>query len=218
MADANRGVAGAGRPIPGKMTSQNVLSKRELRRQLGARLRDATAAWREEASARARDLLARQPVWREARTVLFYAPLPQEIDLLPLLRRGLAEGKTIGLPRFAPETGVYGAARITDFARDCAAGKFGVFEPSAYCAPLAPNVLDLALVPGLGFDAAGHRLGRGGGFFDRLLAQVAGVRCGVAFDEQLRPFIPAEEHDILLNCILTPTQWLETSGRPPIRL
>ena len=80
------------------------------------------------------------------------------------------------------------------------------------------NSLDLVLVPGLGFDAAGHRLGRGRGFYDRLLVQIAGTKCGVAFDEQMRPSIPAEQHDILLNCILTPTQWLEISGRPPLNL
>ncbi|MGD1084475.1 MAG: 5-formyltetrahydrofolate cyclo-ligase [Verrucomicrobiota bacterium] len=197
------------------MTSDNAPLKRELRSQLRAWLRDVSPARRAEMSARARDLLAGQRVWREAGRVLFYAPLPDEIDLLPLLGRALAEGKTIGLPRFERETGVYGAARITDFARDCAAGKFGALEPSAHCAPIPPNLLDLALVPGLGFDAGGHRLGRGGGFYDRLLAGVAGTRCGVAFDEQIRPRIPAEAHDIILNCILTPTQWLETSGRPP---
>jgi ribonuclease Y len=54
----------------------------------------------------------------------------------------------------------------------------------------------LALVPGVGFDAAGHRLGRGRGYYDRILAGVAGTRCGVAFDEQLAGPIPAEPHDI----------------------
>ena len=197
------------------MSSNHALLKPELRDQLRARLKNLGAAQREEMSARARDLLARQRVWQEAERVLFYAPLPDEIDLVPLLWRALSEGKTIGLPRFERETGVYGAARITDFARDCSAGKFGVLEPSAQCPPIPPNVLDLVLVPGLGFDACGHRLGRGGGFYDRLLARVGGTRCGVAFDEQIRPRIPAQAHDIILNCILTPTQWLETTGRPP---
>jgi 5-formyltetrahydrofolate cyclo-ligase len=200
------------------MTSEIAFKKSALRHELRTLLKTMTAARRAEASAQARDLLARQPVWREARTVLFYAATADEIDLRPLLERALAEGKTVGLPRFAPGTGVYGAARIADFARDCAPGKFGIFEPLGHCVALVPNVLDLALAPGLGFDAAGHRLGRGGGFYDRLLGQVAGTRCGVAFDEQMRPLIPTEQHDILLNCILTPTQWLEISGRPPIHL
>lgn len=222
MARANRGRAPAPRPTAGKviqfprMTSKNPPTKSALRRLLRARLKDIHPAQREAASAQARALMMRQPVWQKARSVLFYSPLPDELDLLPLLQQALVEGKTIGLPRFAPESGGYGAARIGDFARDCVPGKFGVLEPSPHCEALPLNVLDLALVPGLGFDASGHRLGRGAGFFDRLLAQVAGTKCGVAFDEQLDQLIPAEEHDILLNCILTPTQWLEAPGRPPV--
>ena len=142
--------------------------------------------------------------------------MPDEIDLLPLLERALAEGKTVALPRFVPETGVYAAGRITDLARDCAPGKLGILEPAARCTPFALKLLDLALVPGVGFDAAGHRLGRGAGYFDRILAQVAGTKCGVAFDQQMVQQIPAEPHDISLNCILTPTQWLEISGSAPL--
>jgi 5-formyltetrahydrofolate cyclo-ligase len=200
------------------MTSTIPLQKRALRLELRDQIGRVSVARREEVSAQARDLLERQPVWQNARTILFYSPLSDEIDLRPLLERALAEGKTVGLPRFAAEAGVYAAARVADLARDCAAGKFGVLEPLPHCAPLPLNVLDLALVPGLGFDAAGHRLGRGAGFYDRLLSQIAGTRCGVAFDEQMRPLIPTEEHDIVLNCILTPTQWLEISGRPTIPL
>ena len=198
------------------MTSPSALLKRELRGRLRARLQEISPAQREEFSAQARASLARRRVWREAGAVLFYAPLPDEIDLLPLLERALAEGKTVALPRFVPETGVYAAGRITDLARDCAPGKLGILEPAARCTPFALNLLDLALVPGVGFDAAGHRLGRGAGYFDRILAQVAGTKCGVAFDQQMVQQIPAEPHDISLNCILTPTQWLEISGSAPL--
>jgi 5-formyltetrahydrofolate cyclo-ligase len=190
--------------------------KEELRARLRARVRDIPAARREQDSAQARALLARQQVWREAGAVLFYAPLPYEIDLLPLLEQALAEGRTVALPRFIPETGLYAACQIEHFSRDCAPGKFGIAEPAARCPVFPLNRLDLALVPGVGFDAAGHRLGRGRGHYDRLLAGAAGIRCGVAFDEQMAGQIPAEPHDITLNCILTPTRWVEIPGPRPI--
>ena len=191
------------------------LAKNDLRKRLRKRLRGMTKAWRAEASAQLCALVARQQVWREAKAVLFYAALPDEIDLRPLLEAALAEGRTAALPRFSAETGAYEACQIEDFSRDCAPGKFGVQEPSARCRRIALNLLDLALVPGVGFDAAGHRLGRGRGYYDRLLARVAGTRCGVAFDEQMTTEIPAGPHDITLNCIITPTRWVEIPERRP---
>jgi 5-formyltetrahydrofolate cyclo-ligase len=74
-------------------------------------------------------------------------------------------------------------------------------------APL--NRLDFILVPGVAFDLHGRRLGRGRGFYDQLLANVRGRTCGVAFDEQIVRDVPIEPHDVSLNCILTPTRWVE---------
>jgi len=192
------------------------IAKNDLRKRLRKRLRGMPETWRADCSAKVCALLARQQVWREAKAVLFYAALPDEIDLTALMEAALAEGRTVALPRFSAETGAYAACQIEDFSRDCAPGKFGVQEPAARCPIIALNRLDLALVPGVGFDAAGHRLGRGRGYYDRLLAGVTGTRCGVAFDEQMTPEIPAEPHDITLNCIITPTRWVEIPERPPI--
>ena len=70
------------------------------------------------------------------------------------------------------------------------------------------NRLDLALVPGLGFDARGHRLGRGKGHYDRLLAGFGGRKIGVAFDFQIMAEVPCEAHDIVLDDIVTPARWI----------
>jgi 5-formyltetrahydrofolate cyclo-ligase len=58
------------------------------------------------------------------------------------------------------------------------------------------------------FDLHGHRLGRGKGYYDRLLTAVRGTACGVAFDQQLVPEIPIGPHDVRMNCLLTPTRWI----------
>jgi 5-formyltetrahydrofolate cyclo-ligase len=67
----------------------------------------------------------------------------------------------------------------------------------------------LILVPGVAFDLRGGRLGRGRGYYDRLLSGLQGYRCGVAFDEQIVDRVPLEPHDASLNCILTPSRWVE---------
>ncbi|MEO7298989.1 MAG: 5-formyltetrahydrofolate cyclo-ligase, partial [Verrucomicrobiota bacterium] len=63
------------------------------------------------------------------------------------------------------------------------------------------------------FDLTGRRLGRGKGFYDRLLAEIPGTKCGVCFDEQIVEEIPTESHDVRMDYVLTPTRWLATAGR-----
>jgi 5-formyltetrahydrofolate cyclo-ligase len=161
------------------------------------------------ASARAQALLEQQAAWRNAQSVLFYAPLPEELDVWPLAESALSAGKTVALPRFVPRKKIYAAGAIRSAASDLAIGQFGIQEPADHCSELPLNRLDLVLVPGVAFDLHGRRLGRGKGFYDQLLAAVRGTTCGVAFDEQIVSEIPVEPHDIHLNCILTPTRWIE---------
>jgi 5-formyltetrahydrofolate cyclo-ligase len=193
------------------MNSEPALEKRELRQKLRAFLKTLPDTEGRAASLRACALLRQQSVWKSACAVLFYAPLAGEIDLFPMLEEGLRAGKAIALPRFIRETGAYDAFQIRDAAGDCAPGKFGISEPTAQCAPFPLKRLDLVLAPGVGFDVTGLRLGRGQGFYDRLLARIHGIKCGVAFDQQIVELIPGEKHDVRMNCILTPTHWLKIS-------
>jgi len=187
-------------------------AKQQLRQKIRLALNTISPDERTTLSAQARSLLQLQPQWRDARSVLFYAPLPQELDVWPLLEDALAAGKTVSLPRFDAKANRYAACRIEDTAKDLVSGQFGIREPHSHCALLAGNRLDLVLVPGVAFDLHGRRLGRGKGFYDQLLAIVCGLTCGVAFDEQIVGDIPVEPHDIHLNCILTPTRWVECVG------
>jgi 5-formyltetrahydrofolate cyclo-ligase len=182
--------------------------KPALRRQVRERLKAMTQAQRAVLSERARARLQMQPVWQRARSVLFFAPLAEELDLWPLLAEALAGGKTVGLPRFSPEERRYIACRVRDVDQDIVTGRYGIREPGTTC-PALPLKLDLLLVPGVAFDLHGRRLGRGQGFYDQLLAEMSGMTCGVAFDEQIVGTVPVEPHDVHLNCILTPTRWVE---------
>jgi len=194
------------------MNSEPALQKRELRQKLRALLKTRSNAEGRAASLRACDLLRQQSVWTSARAVLFYAPTAGEIDLSPMLDEGLRAGKTIALPKFIEEKETYDAFQIRDVASDCAPGKFGISEPTGQCARFPLKRLDLVLAPGVGFDVTGLRLGRGQGFYDRLLALIGGIKCGVAFDQQIVEQIAGEKHDVRMNFILTPTRWLEISG------
>ena len=194
------------------MSADAISSKAGLRSQLRAILKSQTEAAIKSASVEAAQRLQNQPVWKKAKSVLFYSPIVGEIDLLPLIESALKSGKTVALPRYVEQRATYEVVRVNDIERDCIPGKFGISEPGPHCEAWMLNALDLALVPGLGFDLAGRRLGRGKGFYDRLLSKVAGAKCGVALDQQILTEIPAEDHDIRMDFILTPTRWWEVSG------
>jgi 5-formyltetrahydrofolate cyclo-ligase len=158
-------------------------------------------------SAQARIRLEQQSAWKAARTILFYAPLPDELDIWPCLATALLAGKQAYLPRLDPLKKAYFAHCVTDPEKDVAIAPFGIREPGGHCPELPLNQLDFVLVPGVAFDPHGHRLGRGRGYYDRILAAVRGQTCGVAFDEQIVDEIPVEPHDVTVNCILTPSRW-----------
>jgi len=203
MARANRS--------PAQMSLDSTSEKAEWRLRLRTALKAISPVEREEASARARDLLRQQPAWQRAHAVLFYAATPGELDLFPLLAEALVTGKVVALPQFVGETETYQAVEVSDYQRDCGPGKFGILEPGPHGRPMSLKRLDLVLAPGLGFDLSGRRLGRGQGFYDRLLAEIGGAKCGVAFDQQVVGHLPAQRHDVSMNFILTPTRWLEVS-------
>jgi 5-formyltetrahydrofolate cyclo-ligase len=187
--------------------------KQVLRRELNARLRTGPP---EERSAEAKRVMARlvaRPEWLGADRVMLFAPTAEEMDLWPLAVRALREGRRLALPRFDPRARTYHAATVTDLERDVVGGSFGIREPGPSCPSCPLNELDFVLVPGLGFDACGRRLGRGKGYYDRLLAMVRGTACGVAMDWQVLPEVPAEPHDRSVDCILTPSRWLVVPRR-----
>ena len=190
---------------------QNTIpaAKRALRNRVCAALKQMEPRERAAASARARALLTGQDVWKTAQWVLFFAPLPEEVDVWPFLAAALAAGKRVALPRFVAETGTYEACPIQNPESDLQAGHFGIREPGRHCARLASGRLDLILVPGVAFDLRGGRLGRGKGYYDQLLSGLRGTTCGVAFDQQIVDEIPVAPHDVRLDCILTPTRWVD---------
>jgi 5-formyltetrahydrofolate cyclo-ligase len=185
-------------------------AKALLREQVRARVKSLSPAAHSSRSAELCARLRAQRAWQASKTVLLFAPLPDEPDVWPLLNEVLAANKIVALPSFVSSTSSYIARRVVDPARDLIVGQFGIREVAELSPEMALNQLDLVLVPGIAFDPHGRRLGRGKGFYDRLLADVHGTKCGVAFDEQLVDAVPVGPLDIPLNCILTPTRWIET--------
>jgi 5-formyltetrahydrofolate cyclo-ligase len=185
--------------------------KQILRKQIRGDLIAIPPEERVAASVRARALLSEQAVWKTAQWVLFFAPLPMELDIWPLLEDALGASKKVALPRFAVGNNAYEPCQILDPSLDLQSGQFGIREPCPHCSPVPSTCLDLILVPGVAFDLRGRRLGRGKGYYDQMLRGLRGTTCGVAFDQQIVGEIPEEPHDVRLEFVLTPTHWIEVT-------
>jgi 5-formyltetrahydrofolate cyclo-ligase len=173
----------------------------------------------ERRAAGSRRICHRAEAWiREqgARTVSAFWPLAEEPDLRPLVRALHGAAIRVVLPvvlsarNEAPRLG----HRAFSGEAALAPGRFGVMEPLAGDL-VAPEAIDVALVPALAVDPAGVRLGYGGGFYDAYLAETNAVRIGVVFASGVAEALPAELHDARLDGACTPDGlvWFGTPGR-----
>lgn len=184
-------------------------AKRALRREALAR-RDAltaeeVAAASERITARAWGLTALQ----EAEIVLLFASIRSEVRTEALIRQCLANGQDVALPKVRSEERRLDLYLVTDLDRDLKPGVWNIPEPDPdRCEEVMPRDLDFVFTPGLAFDLHGNRLGYGGGFYDKLLAQVRRdlwpeAVAALAFEVQLVPDIPHKPKDIPVPQIVT---------------
>jgi 5-formyltetrahydrofolate cyclo-ligase len=180
--------------------------KSDLRSAMRRELKKMTEEKRASDSAKLCVNLRQQSFFQSAASILFFSPLPEEPDLWPLLNEVLPTKKLVALPCFDADNQTYHPRRIRDIHVEIVSGKFGIREPAASCVAIPLQDLEVVLVPGVAFDAGGHRLGRGKGFYDRLLENFSGKKIGIAFDEQMVEAVPAGKNDVRMDLIMTPTR------------
>jgi len=178
-----------------------MTAKAELRQKMLGILEGIPAQEARRQAEQAAERLGEWPLYRGAINVLLYAALPGELDSGPMLRRVLADGKGLLLPRCEAGESMQ-AVRVEDL-HMLAPGRFGIREPSRLLPAADPQVVDLVLAPGLAFDTAGARLGRGKGIFDRFLPRIRGAVAGVAYLEQILPSLPAGARDVRMDFLVT---------------
>ena len=146
------------------------------------------------------------PLYRESECAAFFIPWGAEPDL-----RELFFEKRTFLPRFSTELEGYEMVEITNLEKDLLPGKYGIPEPSPELPAAAPELTRkelLFLVPAVACSPAGVRLGRGGGFYDRLLAGVEKPPVAVIYSCQLAPSLPCARHDLPMGIIVTENEVL----------
>lgn len=174
--------------------------KQTLRRELIAR-RDALASRDTRTNAIVEQVLAHE-TFRRARAIHCYLAIGSEVETRPLIIAALHAGKAVAVPVVVPQGGLRHSWITGLDPADFQPGIFGTLEPRQICTA-HPGDCDLLIIPMLGFDRSGYRLGYGKGYYDRILAKVPGVAFGVAFAVQELPLLPHEPHDIPLDMIAT---------------
>lgn len=189
-----------------KSQSMNADDKAELRTKIRTILKGFSTEKRASDSAKLCASLQEQYFFQKAASILFFAPMSEEPDLWPLLSEVLPTKKLVALPCFDSENQAYVPRRVGDIHVEIISGKFGIREPAPTCVAIPLQDLDLVLVPGVAFDSNGHRLGRGKGFYDRMLQNFTGRKIGIAFDEQIVDAVPAGKNDVRMDLIVTPAR------------
>lgn len=175
------------------------MDKTELRREIRARKRAMTEAEIEERSAKLARLFFASEAYQKAKTIYGYLPYNQEVRTVPMLAQALKDGKKVAVPK------VYGDEMkflYLDDLNAVAKGYAGIPEPIAD-EPVAHDETALVLMPGLAFDPQGHRIGYGGGFYDKFLAAEPNhPTLALCYEFQMLPKLDVEDHDIPVDTVL----------------
>ena len=175
------------------------MDKQALRRIIGEKKRAMTAQEIEAASARLAERLYATEVYRRARSLYVYLSFNQEVRTRPIIERAWADGKRTAVPKLVG--GELAFIWLDGFERLRANG-YGILEPASD-APLADDEAALVLAPGLAFDALGHRVGYGGGYYDRWIAAHPGhPTVALCYGFQRVDALETEPHDVPIDLVI----------------
>ena len=176
-----------------------MVNKKELRSRIRQQKRAMTEGEIEEKSRILGEKFRACPAYQQAQTIYGYLPYNQEVRTVPMLEQALADGKRVAVPK------VYGDEMKFLYLNDLtkvSKGYAGIPEPIAD-EPVADDKTALVLMPGLAFDPEGHRIGYGGGFYDKFLAAEPNhPTLALCYEFQMLPELHTEEHDIPVDTVL----------------
>ncbi len=175
------------------------MDKKELRRSIREQKRAMTEEEITSRSEKLGQLFAASEAYKNAKTIYGYLPYNQEVRTVPMLEQAMRDGKRVAVPK------CYGDEMKFIFMEDLSQvekGYANIPEPIAD-GPVADDDTALVLMPGLAFDPEGHRIGYGGGFYDKFLAAEPNhPTLALCYEFQMLPNLETEEHDIPVDYVL----------------
>ncbi|HBN57296.1 MAG TPA: hypothetical protein DD414_11015, partial [Lachnospiraceae bacterium] len=175
--------------------------KKEIREEVKRRRAAAELTRLHEDSVRIVERFTGLDAYQEAKILLAYVDAKREVETRLLMQQAWRDHKKVAAPRVDGDGIMH--YYYVDTLDDLESGSFGIMEPKESC-PLCETEEGLLLMPGVAFDEHCHRVGYGGGYYDRYLEKHPGlIHIALAFEFQVFPEVPFEEHDILPECIIT---------------
>jgi len=161
--------------------------------------------------------LARTPEYARSEIIMVFLSLPVEVDTTPLVLQAWRDRKRVLAPKVSWEQRRMLPIQINSLSDDLSESVLGLREP-ADGVPIPLANIDMVIVPGIGFDLQGNRLGRGRGFYDRFLAHRdwIGIACGLALEDQIIDEVPVSEHDMRVQMLVTDAT-VRRFTAPPLR-
>lgn len=189
---------------------ETTADKLELRETMRAMLATLPVPQVRANSAAIWERLSVLPEFVAASWLLVYVSKGHEVDTHGLIQQLLAMGRRVCVPKFDEAGHRYVASELRDFDSELQAGKLTILEPRPDAVRIVGvDKLDALLVPGLAFDEKGNRLGRGMGYFDRILAETGGRKIGLAYDFQILKEIPVNAHDVRMDLVVTENRMIK---------
>jgi 5-formyltetrahydrofolate cyclo-ligase len=175
--------------------------KEQLRREMQQTRRSREPAWIVAASQRIQKAVLGLPQFQQAARIGCYLALPYEVQSRAIIEAAWAAGKRVCVPAFNEEKDRYELTWL-DPDEDTQPGRWNIREPRSARRAGSAEV-DFIVVPALAYDRMGHRLGHGGGHYDRILGSWAGFRVGVAFEFQVFDQVPMGSQDVPVDLVVT---------------
>lgn len=185
--------------------------KKTLRAQLLALRAKLPAAHKAKLDRAVTARVLQSAAYQAAETLFLYVATAQEIDTRDILLDALACGKTVCVP-LCGARGEMTARRISAW-NELRPGAYGILEPVQTAQIIAPEQITFAVVPALACDPAGHRIGYGGGYYDRYLPRTHAVCAALCTEARLLDDLPYEPHDFCCQLVITERRVLRTDEK-----
>ncbi|HOW59518.1 MAG TPA: 5-formyltetrahydrofolate cyclo-ligase [Candidatus Omnitrophota bacterium] len=177
--------------------------KQSLRHKISEMRKKIPAVLRHQKSRKIFKQLLRTAAFCKAHHIVFYYGIPPEVETRPFLKKVLRL-KNVYFPKVSLRKKVLTFHKVDSLTKDLKKGAYAIMEPKARCRIRDAKRMDLIVAPGVAFDKAGRRLGRGGGYYDRVFQRAKKVyKIGLCFHEQIVKKIPVQRHDRTVDQVIT---------------